>query len=385
MKEALPVHESITLLRSLCTPSGIRASRSTVANYEAIFARDAIMAGLAGLAADDRVIVDAFACTLERLRDLQGAQGQIASNVRVAADGTVHVSFGTLAPRFDSATWFLYGVAIMSQAGAASFDDFADAVTRTVALLDGIEYNGRHLMYVPAGGNWADEYPFDGYILYDQVLRAMALRELSDVAGRAEWRVKAHDIAQAIDARFWPPGAWKYGGSRRFPVAATSPVRVDEHVDLAACALLAASDLLPARSTAILDAMRETFLVHGTLPPAFTPVITEGDADWPALTAYHLHGFRNRPHEYHNGGIWPVWLGFLGAAFARHGRRDELSRLHQLTAAHVASLSHFDFEEYFHGVSGEALGTSGMAYTATGFLLLDAAYRADTPELPWTR
>lgn len=385
MKEELPFNESVALLHTLSTPHGIRASRSVVANYEAIFARDAIMAGLAGLSIGDRVVITAFARTLERLRDLQGPQGQIASNFKVAADGSTQVSFGTLAPRFDSATWFLYGVAVMTRAGHIAGDDFTTAVERTVQLLDGIEYNGRHLLYVPAGGNWADEYPFDGYILYDQVLRAMALRELSAVTGRAEWAVKARDIASAIDARFWPAGDWQYGGPRRFPVAATSPVRTDEHVDLAACALLAASDLLPARSGGILDAMRDAFLAHDALPPAFSPVITEGDAAWPALAAYHLHGFRNRPHEYHNGGIWPVWLGFLGAAFARHGRRHDVERLHQLTAALTRRQSRFDFEEYFHGVTGDALGTTGMAYTATGFLLLEAARRADTPELPWTR
>ena len=389
MKDELPIDESIALLRALTTANGIRASRSVVANYEAIFARDAIMAGLAGLSAGDEVVSRGLGRTLEQLRDLQGGQGQIASNFKVAADGSTQVSFGTLAPRFDSATWFLYGVAVLCAAERGHYGEFAAAVDRTVDLLDGIEYNGRHLLYVPAGGNWADEYPFDGYILYDQVLRAMALRELGRVADRPQWIAKASAIADAIDARFWPAGAWKYGGPRRFPVAATSPVRVDEHLDLAACALLAASDLLPHRSGALLDALRDEFLAHDRLPPAFTPVITEQDAEWPALAAYHLHGFRNRPHEYHNGGIWPVWLGFLGVALFRHGRHDDVRHLHQLTTARVSGLSRFDFEEYFHGVTGEALGTPGMAYTATGFVLLDhVARRADLtapPTLPWIR
>lgn len=387
MKDVLPAGESVALLRALSTANGIRASRSVVANYDAVFARDAIMAGLAGVATDDDAIIDGLLRTLERLRDLQGAQGQIASNYRIVTDGSAHVSFGTLAPRFDAATWFLYGVAILCRAGKAPYRDFAAAVDRTVDLLDGIEYNGRHLLYVPAGGNWADEYPFDGYILYDQVLRAMALRELADVAGRPQWAAKADAIAEAIDERFWPAGEWKYGGPRRFPVAAISPVRTDEHLDLAACALLSASHLLPHRTSRILDGLRDRYLAAHRLPPAFAPVITEADAEWPSLAAYHLHGFRNRPHEYHNGGIWPVWLGFLSVAFLRHARHDEVTLLHQLTAAHLSRLPAFDFEEYFHGETGEALGTQGMAYTATGLLLLDLARRrahgAATATLPW--
>jgi hypothetical protein len=159
-------------------------------------------------------------------------------------------------------------------------------------------------------------------------------------------------------------------------------VRTDEHLDLAACALLAIADLLPHRSASILDGMEQGFLAHGALVPAFSPVIHEGDRDWDALAGYHLHGFRNRPHEYHNGGIWPVWLGWLGVAFARHGRVTASGTLHALTVAHLLRLTHFDFEEYFHGETGEALGTAGMAYTATGFVLLDLA-RQRGPEA-WT-
>jgi Alkaline and neutral invertase len=384
MKDDLPLSDSIALLNDLATPLGIRASRSSVANYAAIFARDAIMAGLAGLAIGDATVTAGLVRTLERLRDLQGPQGQIASNFRGEADGSFHVSFGTLAPRFDSATWFLVGVGAVCQHGSAAFADYRDAVTRVIALLDGIEYNGRHLLYVPAGGNWADEYPFDGYILYDQVLRAWGLRLLGTVANEPAWVAKAEAIGHTIAERYWPAGDWRYGGVRRFPVAAISPVRTDEHVDLAACALLALSDLVPDRTTGILDAMRDTFLKANALPPAFSPVIAEGDPDWEPLARYHLHGFRNRPHEYHNGGIWPVWLGWLALAFARHGRLADVAQLHALTAAQLSRQSHFDFEEYFHGVTGEALGTQGMAYTATGFVFLETA-RLNQVDLPWTR
>ncbi|WP_396223060.1 glycoside hydrolase 100 family protein [Gemmatimonas sp.] len=382
MKDQLPIDESIALLRALATPQGILASRSAVANYAAVFARDAIMAGLAGLAAGDEQIVTGLRRTLEQLRALQGPQGQIASNFRTGPDGRQQVSFGTLAPRFDSATWYLVGVALLCARGHARYEDFAESAEGVVDLLEGIEYNGRHLLYVPAGGNWADEYPFDGYILYDQVLRAWGLRLLAPLAGKPAWAEKSAAIARVIDERYWPSTDWQYGGPRRFPVAATSPVRTDEHLDLAACALLAIADLLPHRSASILDGLEQGFLAHGALVPAFSPVIHEGDREWDALAGYHLHGFRNRPHEYHNGGIWPVWLGWLGVALARHGRVATSGTLHALTVAHLHRLTHFDFEEYFHGQTGEALGTAGMAYTATGFVLLDLA-RQRGPEA-WT-
>jgi hypothetical protein len=152
MKDQLPFDDSITLLRALTTPQGIRASRSALANYAAVFARDAIMAGVAGLSLGDEQITGGLRATLEQLRAVQGAQGQIASNVRIGPDGH-QVSFGTLAPRFDSASWYLVGVALLCARGHARYGDFADSIERVVSLLDGIEYNGRHLLYVPAGGN----------------------------------------------------------------------------------------------------------------------------------------------------------------------------------------------------------------------------------------
>ena len=384
MKVDLPTDAAITLLRALTDPHGIRASRSAVANYGAIFARDAIMAGLAGLLRSDETVTEGFVATLTLLRTHQGSAGQIASNIRVgtsgrpeapaSAQGAPVVSFGTLAPRIDSATWYLVGVALAARAGRLDPARFADSVRQVVRLLDGIEYNGQHLLTIPAGGNWADEYPFDGYILYDQVLRAWGLQLLAPVFGVPAWADKAARIDETLSRVFWreegDPLVRPPQQDPRFPVCAFSPIRMNGHADLAAMGLLATAGLASTRAPAMLDAIDAHWLAIGTLPPAFSPVITEGDPEWDALARYHLHGFRNRPHEYHNGGVWPIWLGWLGTALARHQRLEALDRLRSITARQLATLNAFDFEEYFHGESGQPLGTPGMAYTATGMLLL---------------
>src|SRR5437762_1081027 len=45
--------KALALLHALTGPHGIRASLSTTANYDAVFTRDAAMAGIAGLLAGD--------------------------------------------------------------------------------------------------------------------------------------------------------------------------------------------------------------------------------------------------------------------------------------------------------------------------------------------
>jgi len=360
---------ALALLRALSGPAGIHASLSDTANYRAVFARDGVMAGVAGLLAGDAVVTAAFVRTLERLRDLRGAEGQIASNYEVRDDGPPQVSFGTVVPRVDSATWYLVGVGLAARAGALDAADYAASVRDVVRLLDALEYNGRDLVYVPVGGNWADEYLTEGYILYDQVLRAWGLRLLGTTYDEPAWTTKAERVGARIAERFWPAA----DAERRYPIASFTPIVVRDVYDLAAAALLGVSGVAPGLADRALAYAADAFLARAALPPAFSPVIDEGDADWPALRRYHLYAFRNRPHEYHNGGVWPIWLGWLALAFARVGRVEDLTRLRALVAERLDAHPAYAFEEYLHGETSVPGGTPRMAYSATGLVFLRLA------------
>ena len=331
------------------------------------------MAGIGGLLIRDQQIAAGLVRTLERLRDLQGTEGQIASNYRVIEDrgsakSQPQVSFGTLAPRIDAASWYLIGVALAARAAALDAAAFRVSVRAVVRLLDALEYNGRHLIYVPPGGNWADEYVHEGYILYDQVLRAWALRLVGALYAEKAWVEKASAIEQAIQSQYWPEDT-----DRLHPLAAFSPTVTRDVFDLAACSLLAASGIAEPLAARALDGISKRFLGRSQLPPAFDPVIDESHPDWPALRRYHLHEFRNRPHEYHNGGIWPIWLGWLALGLARTKRAADLDRLRRLVDATIRALPSFDFEEYLHGKTHAPGGIPAMAYSATGIVFLGVA------------
>jgi len=328
-----------------------------------------VMAGIAVLLAEHAPTIEGFAHTLEHLRTVQGTHGQIASNYEWDGRQPSRVSFGTLAPRLDAATWYLIGAAVGSRAGIIRPERFHDSVRAVVELLEGIEYNGRHLLYVPAGGNWADEYIYDGYVLYDQILRAWGLRLLGSAYGNEAWRAKSACIDAAIATAYWHNDS---SASQR-PIASFSPLGRRDIFDLAACSMLGISDVASPRGEAALDWIAARYLRAGVLPPVFDPVIHEGDADWAALRNYHLHGFRNRPHEYHNGGIWPIWLGWLALAFARTNRMTEIELLRSLLAQQIATSSEWRFQEYLHGRTGLPGGTSQMAYSATGIVFLEHA------------
>ena len=360
--------KALELLRSLCGPHGIHASASSTANYRAIFARDAVMAGIAGLLVEDPEISTGLVQTLVNLRALQGPQGQIASNFELHGGQPPHVSFGTLAPRIDATTWYLAGIAVATRANVLDPSPFRESVTRVVHLLDALEYNGRHLIYIPPGGNWADEYVYDGYILYDQVLRAWVLRLLAPIYHEPSWLEKSERIAQSIAEHYR-----LVGEEDRHPIASFSPLGTRDVFDLAACSLLAVSCVAPAIGAQSISWIVDRFLSRAVLPPAFSPVIDARHPEWPSLRRYHLHAFRNLPHEYHNGGVWPIWLGWLALAMAQCGQSAALGLLRETVGRWLSAAPTFDFDEFLHGVTGAPGGVPRMAYSASGVIFLRLA------------
>ena len=328
------------------------------------------MAGIAGLLAADATIAEGLGRSLDTLRANLGAEGQVPSNVRLLTSGKAHVSFGSLAPRLDGAAWFLVGAGLAVRNGVRAAAELAVAVRRVARLLDALEYNGQHLLYLPAGGNWADEYVTDGWTLSDQVLRAWGLRICAEAFAEPGWAAKADAIGAAVAERFRDDAA--EGPGPHWPLATVGPTGVRRVLDLAGCALLGVSGTAGPLADEALDAITARFLAAGRLPAAFHPVIHEGDAEWPALRRYHLHAFRNVPHEYHNGGIWPLWLGWLALALAARQRTEALATLRAL-AAHALAVPGFAHHEFLHGETLAPLGNTDMAYTATGLVMLAAA------------
>ena len=189
MNDPVPMYdEAVALLHALSGPNGIRASASSHANYGAIFTRDAVMAGIAGLALGDVAITGGLVRTLEHLRELRGPEGQSPSNYTRPESGPPHASFGSLVPRLDAPLWYVIGIGLAARAGVLDPAPYFPSVESIMHLMAAIEYNGRHLIYVPVGGDWADEYIYEGYILHDQVLRAWALRLAAEMYDEPRWR-----------------------------------------------------------------------------------------------------------------------------------------------------------------------------------------------------
>src|SRR6056297_10438 len=370
---------ALDLLRRCTTDDGILATPTEERNYRRIWARDSVMCGLAGLVAEDETVTRGLRRTLDVLAQAQGPDGQIPSNVRLEDGTPTDVSYGGLAGRVDPIPWFVIGLAHYVQAtGDGAFGArHASVVADGLQLMKAWEFNDRGLVYVPLGGDWADEYVLHGYVFFDQVLRLWALRCYAAVLeGPSPDPSLRHTLtatfaptqAVAADAAYHPHAYRRYvdrSGDARFWLAALSPSGYQTQFDALgnAIAVLAGLGSADHRRQLLATGERIRRDRPGGLIPAFWPAITHGDPDWPALTDNYRDTFSNEPGHYHNGGLWPMVNGWWGMAMAAEGRTDEARAL--LGALHDANRDGdgpFLFPEYRDAHDGAPQGTGPLGW-----------------------
>lgn len=100
--------------------------------------------------------------------------------------------------------------------------------------------------------------------------------------------------------------------------------------------------------------------------------VTPIEDDSPLWRIYMERHRQNLAWQYHNGGAWPMVGGFWVMALAAQGNaaaaRAALARL-----AAANAVNGFEFNEWFHGRSGEPMGMAGQSWSAAAFLLAEAA------------
>jgi hypothetical protein len=261
-------------------------------------------------------------------------------------------------------------------------------INKAFALMDAWEFNGKHLMYVPQSGNWADEYVQHGYILYDQLLRVWALELAGNHFHQHQWIDKASAIRESIRINFWnkaqePQKLYSpnlihqlQNAPYQYWLMGFNPARVYPQFDLAANALALLLNIGEVDNYKVLT----SFIAHTTkekpfLLPSFSPPIQEGDFLMQELSDNYAYQFRNLPHEFHNGGLWPVWNGWLCAAL--HVRsQTEMAHSLQNSIAEANKLNttsgEWGFYENFHGLSHSPIGVQYCTWSASGYILAEA-------------
>lgn len=387
------------LLCECATPNGFLASPTDSANYRRVWARDGAIVALASLLTGEHELINATRATFLTLAEHQGPHGEIPSNVDTVAD---RVSYGGTAGRVDADLWFVIGC---GEYWHASQDhEFIEAVLPALEkvrfLLGCWEFNARGLLYVPPTGDWADEYLQSGYVLYDQLLYLQAQRTFAAIHRHLHGgddhvlQERISRLAHLIQDNYWfdedgdaiPDDAYHevlYDKGRE----AASPHCAGHHwlpffsphgygyrFDAFANVLASLLDVADDDRREQVDMFIENNLVNEELAllPAFHPVIRPVDEDWQDLQMTFSYTFKNRPFEYHNGGLWPMLTGFYVADLASRGHEARAKRF--LEAVHRANALVLDdvewsFPEYVNGKTFEAGGTPHQAWSAAAAVI----------------
>jgi glycogen debranching enzyme len=89
----------------------------------------------------------------------------------------------------------------------------------------------------------------------------------------------------------------------------------------------------------------------------------------------YAYQFRNLPHEFHNGGLWPVWNGWLAAALYGHGEHETAAAVTDfLLQANQLNTDgeEWGFYENFHGITRQPIAVQYCTWRAAGLVIAEA-------------
>ncbi|MGB1620746.1 MAG: hypothetical protein ACPG9M_06490 [Schleiferiaceae bacterium] len=366
---------------------GFVATAQDTDNYARLWSRDSAIASLAVLSHGKEALYPTVKSGILNLLDAIGDGGVFPSNVSFDENGTRSgQSFGGPVGRTDSPFW--WAVTALSYMEVAQ--DFgikgvvADAIEEIERRAQAWEFNNKHLMYSPASSNWADEYPVEGYILLNNVLRLWMLKKASHILSSDNYAEKAEQVLGSIKHHFFgePAGAQSLftpaqlekvdnleSGERI--LMSFTPGATLNHIDTLGWGI---SMLLGITSESTTKKMVERLRkeVGGTLAPAHWPIIDEDHTLWGAIASNYAYNFKNHPGHFHNGGVWGLTQGFTAAAMNTLFGED-----HAYMASYEgmleSSMEHHPFAEYYSYPDLKPGGVKNLCFSAGSYLIAAAA------------
>lgn len=374
--------KAVQTIHAAISDLGICATSVDAENYKRVWSRDATMTGVAGCIVNDETIIQAFIRSLNTLKNHQHQTGFIPSNV-----GEKKVSYGSLVGRVDATLWYIIGVGIVFKKtkNIAFWEQHKASLQKAIFLTETWEFNGRQLIFTPISGNWADEYPIQGYTLYDNCLRLWGYRLMQPFFPELIPQQKLKQIETAIKTNFWVADHTdaKYhprlyqttlaDGKSRYFEAGFTPAQYYRMFDAAGNGLAMLLNLTTKNQVDAIEKEINSIFenLNHQLVPAFWPTIKEGTHLWNELSLNYAYNFKNHPHHFHNGGIWPIMMGWLSMGFKMQGK-EKLSNQISQQYDQIAKQENYAFSEYIASDTFQSAGKTQMCYSASGAIFMHA-------------
>lgn len=393
------------ILRKCSTPFGFRAS-GLAAGYPQIWARDSMATFLGAYASGEADLIQTGRTSLLTLGSYQDEIGFIPLNV----NPDTHYISTENAGACDSNLWFILGYYLdysVTQDTAflkASWKQIEQAMIWLVYQ----DMNSCGLLEIPEAGNWMDLLAVRYNTLYDNVLfyaATLAYEEMRDaLGGVASIPVpftSAADIHERINLLLWIDRCWVAAhfaehlerlkairlewfmlyhnigtiSSRPYYLPWVAFREYGDWCDSLGNLLAILTGIADGhRAQHILRYMYQVGMAEPFPTKAIYPPIYPGEENW---REYYRSRNLNLPHQYHNGGIWPMIGGFHIAALVQRKWHSEAERLlvRLAEASQQGEQAEWEFNEWLHGETGHPMGYAMQAWSAASFLVAEAAFR----------
>jgi hypothetical protein len=402
--DAAAAHElALDVLRRCTTAQGFRAS-AMAAGYPQIWARDSAISSLGALVTGDAQLMAAARASLSTLGSFQSLRGLVPLNVNPDSGYISTENAGAV----DANLWYILSHYLHFRVtGDAGFlCQHWPNIHRAIVWLEYQDMNECGLLEMPEAGNWMDLVAVRYNTLYDNVLYYAALLAYEQMRkhipvglGHHQPTVDAAGVHERINLLMWIDRCWvaehfaehleKLKAIRlewfmlyhNIGTISSRPyylpwVAFREYGDwcdsLGNCLAILTGLADGHRTEHILRYMYQVGIAEPYPTKAIHPPIYPGESDW---RNYYRSRNLNLPHQYHNGGIWPMIGGFHIAALVRHGWQEEAERLLQLLAeANRQGMERpWEFNEWLHGESGHPMGFGLQAWSAAMYLYAEHA------------
>ena len=402
--------QALEVLRSCAALHGFRASGLEV-GYPQIWARDSMITFLGAAATGDADLMAAGRASLETMSAHQSLRGMIQLNVN---PDTGYVSTEN-AGAMDANLWYILGHYLHFQlmGDTAFLQNHWRSIDQALVWLEYQDMNECGLLEVPEAGNWMDLLSVRYNVLYDNVLYYATMLTYQELSQHLPPETKCHQpavdaagIHERINLLMWIDRCWvaehfaehleklkairlewfmlyhNIGtiSSRPFYLPWVAFREYGDWCDSLGNLLAILTGVADRHRTEhILRYMHQVGMAEPYPTKAIHPPIYPNQSDW---REYYRSRNLNLPHQYHNGGIWPMIGGFHVAALVRHNWPQEAERL--LVSLALANQQNLGdkcgFNEWLHGETGHPMGYAKQAWSAAMFLYADHAVR--TGQLP---
>ncbi|MDM8528798.1 glycoside hydrolase 100 family protein [Anaerolineales bacterium HSG24] len=401
---------AMDILQNCVTPHGFRAS-ALVAGYPQIWARDSIITFLGAAATNDSTLIATGRASLETMSAYQSQRGLIQLNVN---PDTGYISTEN-AGATDANLWYILGHYLYFQLtnDVEFLANHWASIGKALLWLEYQDMNECGLLEVPEAGDWMDLLAVRYNVLYDNVLyyAAMLAYEklltcLSEQTPAYQPFISPAGIHERINLLMWIDRCWVADhfadhleklksirlewfmvyhnlgtiSSRPFYLPWVAFREYGDWCDSLGNLLAILTGVADGHRTEhILRYMQQVGMAEPYPTKAIYPAIYPGESNW---REYYRSRNLNMPHQYHNGGIWPMIGGLHVAALVRHKWLNEAYRLLLVLAEanYQGSEREWEFNEWIHGRTGHPMGYAQQAWSAAMFLYAD--YAVQTHKLP---